>query len=98
MKKIDFANTKPYFDNGKCKWYLETYFNKYIENEQEFNLPALTGLCCFVVKGQDIEDLVLIDDKQKILTSYRYSFNGYDQMKTFINVLKISKHYDENEI
>ena len=97
MNKINFQTAQPDFDNGTCKWYIEPYFNKYIKNQQDFNLPALTGLFCFAVKGQGIEDLVLLNSNQAILASYRYDFNGFDQMIAFINMLKISEYYDENE-
>lgn len=98
FKKIDFAKAEPVSDNGKCKWYLEPFFNDYIRNRQADNLPALTHLACFVAKGKDIEDLVLINNNEKILKTSRYNFEGFDSMQAFINVLKISQHYDENEI
>lgn len=102
MNKINFETEKPVFDNGQTKWYIDSYFKKYIENEQAVNLPKLKGLGCFIVKGIDmngekVEDYVLINHKQETLGAYRYSIEGHDQMTVKINVLKITKHYDDNE-
>ena len=97
MDKIDFEKEKPMFDNGHCKWYVSKKFQKYIKTEQAGNLPKLKGFGCFIVKGKDVEDLVLIDSKQNILGSYPYTFNGYEQMEAKINIIKISKHYDKYE-
>lgn len=97
MNKIDFTKEKPMFDNGHCKWFIHKHFQNYLENEQADNLPKLNGFGCFVVKGTDIEDLVLIDSKQNILGSYPYTFNGYEQMTAKINIIKISKAFDKYE-
>ena len=97
MKRIDFENTKPDFDNGKTKWYLDKYFNKYIKNEQADNLPKLENLLCFVVKGNDVEDYVLIDDNQNVLATYNYTYTGSEQMQSKINIFKITKNYDKYE-
>ena len=102
MKRIDFENTKPDFDNGQTKWYLDKYFNNYIKNVQAENLPSLKNIMCFVVKGESIiaetvEDYVLIDDKQGILASYRYTSEGFQQMESKINIIKITKNYDKHE-
>lgn len=97
LEKIDFEKVKPYFDNGVCKWYVAEYFQNYLNNQQAFNLPPLEGIGCFVVKGVDIEDYVLIDTEQKILGSYRYNHEGFEQMDAKINMLKVSKYYDDEE-
>ena len=96
MKKIDFDKTTPDFINGDFKWYIDKYFTEYIESEQAVNLPKLSGLGCFIVKSNDIEDFVLIDDKQNVIAGYNYGLCGFEQMVAKINILKISKHYDEN--
>ncbi len=97
MVKIDFNKEKCVFDNGTCKWYIDKYFQNYIENEQKINLPKLKGYGCFIVKGKDIEDYVLIDHKQNILASYHYNSEGFGQMEAFINIMKVSKHFDDYE-
>ncbi len=98
MQKIDFKNTKPDFENGDLKWYIDKYFQKYIENEQAENLPKLIGFGCFVVKGgRDVEDYVLIDDKQNVIDGQPYTLNGFEQMEVKINMIKIAKHFDDYE-
>ena len=91
---INFDIDKPYFVDGTTKWFYSINLNDYIQNKQSFNLLGLKKLFCFVVKGEDVNDLVLIDDKQNVLTFYNYSHSGYEQMIAFINMLKISKYYD----
>ncbi|MCK9417137.1 hypothetical protein M0Q97_10825 [Candidatus Dojkabacteria bacterium] len=97
MIKIDFENTTPDFINGEFKWYVDKHFQKYIETEQANNLPKLKGFGCFVVKSKDIEDYVLIDNKQNVIVGYPYNLDGYIQIEAKINIIKISKHYDEYE-
>lgn len=97
MNKIDFGKTKPDFVNGDFKWYIDKHFQNYIENEQADNLPKLKGFGCFVVKSKDVEDYVLIDNKQNVIDGYPYTLKGYGQMVAKINIIKISKHYDEYE-
>jgi hypothetical protein len=95
--KIDFNKTKPDFVNGNFKWYLDKHFKNYIENEQAENLPKLNKIACFVVKGNEVEDYVLIDNKQNILGAYPYTFEGYGQMEAKINIIKIHQHFEEYE-
>lgn len=97
MEKINFAKCKPDFTNGEFKWYFDKHFQRQIENEQADNLPKLKGLGCFVVKNKEIEDYVLIDDKQNVIAAYPYNLEGHDQMTVKINIIKIAKHYDEYE-
>lgn len=97
MNKIDYSKEKIAFNNGTTKWYVHKQYQKYIENEQADNLPKLKGYGCFVVIGNNIEDLVLIDNKQNILGSYNNNAEGQDQMKCKINIIKIAKHYEEYE-
>lgn len=89
--------TKPTFDNGVCKWYLHDYINKYIKEQNAFNLLPIENMACFIVKGYDVDDLVLIDDKQNVVKSYFNTVEGYEQMLAFINMIKISKYYDNCE-
>lgn len=96
MKRIDFDTTKPDFVNGEFKWYIDPHFQKYIESEQADNLPKLKGFGCFVVVGNDIEDYVLIDDKQNVIDAYSY-LDGFEQMEAKINIIKISKAFDDYE-
>jgi hypothetical protein len=98
MKKINFDTEKPIFDNGHCKWYLDKHFQMYLTNQQAENLPRLEDLRCFIVKGPDIEDYVLIDDKQNILASFKYTQEGFGQMEARINIMKISKNYNDHEV
>lgn len=95
MNKIDFEKTKDDFINGDFKWYIDNHFQNYIENEQAVNLPKLKGFGCFVVKSKDVEDYVLIDNKQNVIDACPYTLEGYGQMEAKINIIKISKHYDE---
>jgi hypothetical protein len=97
MIKIDFDKTKPDFVNDNFKWYVDKHFQNYIENEQAENLPKLKGLGCFVVKSSNVEDYVLIDNKQNVIYSYPYTFDGYGQMEVKINIIKIHKHFEEYE-
>lgn len=99
MKILDFDNTKPDFVNGDFKWYIDKYFQKYITTEQAENLPKLENLMCFVVKGPDVQDYVLINSKQEILAGYSYP-HEFEEMEAKINIMKISKHFDnyENDI
>lgn len=97
-KNIDFNTLTPFFVNGEMKWYKNDYFNRYITNEQEFNLPKLENLYCFNVRNdKDIDDLVLIDGNQNIIRGYSNNIGGYDQMKCFINMIKINQHFDKHE-
>jgi len=97
MIKIDFNKETPTFVNDEFKWYLDKHFQKYLEHEQADNLPKLNGLGCFVVKSKDVEDYVLIDNKQNVISAYPYTPEGEDQMTAKINIIKISKHYDDYE-
>lgn len=97
MKKIDFEKNKPDFVNGDFKWFIDKHFQKHIENKQADNLPKLKGFGCFVVKNKDVEDYVLIDNKQNVIVGYPYTLEGYMQMEAKINIIKISKRYDEYE-
>jgi hypothetical protein len=97
MQRIDFEKENPTFDMGEFKWYLDKYLQNYIENKQAENLPKLEALFCFVVKGKDVEDYVLIDNKQNIISAYPYTLDGKGQMEAKINILKIIKNYDDYE-
>lgn len=97
MTKIDFKNIKADFVNEGYKWYIDEYFQNYIENKQANNLPELEGLACFIVKSKDVEDYVLIDNKQNVIDGYPYTLEGYGQMEVKINIIKISKHFKEYE-
>lgn len=97
MLHRDRRYQKPVLDNGHCKWYWSEHFQKYLSLQQADNLPPLKGLGCFEVEGPGINDLTLIDDKQNVLAAYPNNLEGQDQMTCFINILKVSKHYDEHE-
>ncbi len=103
MIKIDFEKTKPDFENGKFKWYIDKHFQNYIETEQANNLPKLKGFGCFVVKEDKehsnacITEYVLIDNKQNVIDAYPYTLQGFEQMVAKINIIKISKHFDDYE-
>lgn len=92
-----FENITPDFDNGTTKWYINKHFQNYLENEQADNLPKLKGFGCFNVIAEEVNDLVLIDHKQNILGAYSNTLEGEDQMTAKINIIKISKHYDDCE-
>jgi hypothetical protein len=98
MDKIVFNKDIPYFTNNEnFRWYVCKELQRYIETKQTENLPKLIGFGCFIVKGKDIEDYVLIDNKQNIIGSYPYTLEGFGQMEAKINIIKISKHYDDYE-
>ena len=95
--KVDLTKEKVFFDNGTTKWYKEPHFNKYLQREQSDNLPKLENLHCFVVIGDRIEDLVLVDEQQNIIACYDYNLKGFEEMEVKINILKIAKHFENNE-
>ena len=97
MKRIDFETEKVYHDNGITKWYIDKHFNEYLLSQQADNLPIIKGFGCFIVKGDDIEDYVLVDANQNVLASFEYTLEGYGQMEARINIMKIDKHYDSYE-
>ena len=97
MNKIDFEKDNPYYVNGDFKWYVDKYFQDYIENKQAENLPRLKGFGCFVVKNNDTEDYVLIDNKQNIIDACKYNYEGFEHMQAKINIIKISQHFEEYE-
>lgn len=102
MTTIDFDNTAPNFTFGALKWYLCKELQSYLQREQEFNLPSLNNMAVFIViganeKGDNIRDLVLINDKQDIISSYPYTSAGWEQMEFKIKVLKIAKYYEQHE-
>ena len=49
-----------------------------------------------MVVGNDIQDYVLIDNKQNVIDAYNYS-DGFEQMEAKINIIKISKAFDDYE-
>ena len=62
------------------------------------NFTGLNNYGCFIVKNKDIEDYVLIDNKQNVIAGYPYTLGGSEQLLAKINIIKISKHYEENNI
>ena len=97
MKRINFDTIKPDFTNVQFKWYKDNHFNTYLTNKQARNLPRLKGLGVFIVKSDDIEDYVLINNKQEVISYYPYTFEGYGQMEAKINIIKVAKHFDDYE-
>lgn len=96
--KINFDVDKPYFQDGNTKWYLSKYLNDYLTEKQASNLEPLKNLYCFIVKGDDdVEDLVLVDNQQNVINYTSYNLSGYEQMIAHINILKISKHFEKND-
>ena len=89
----------PYWINGDFKWYVDKKYQNYLTTEQAENLPKLTNLGVFRVvnEKENIDDYVLIDNKQNPIKSYKYSSQGAEQLEAFINILKVSKHYDDHE-
>jgi len=89
----------PYWINGDFKWYIDKKHQDYITKEQADNLPKLTNLGIFRVvnEKENIDDYVLIDDKQQPIKSYTYNSEGAEQLKAFINILKVSEHFEQNE-
>lgn len=97
MEKIDFENETPYFVNGNSKWYMLPKLNKYITTEQADNLPKLDNLYVFVVKNDEVNDIVLIDGNQNILRYKDNNLQGYHEMEVYINMLKIKQHFNLKE-
>lgn len=99
MYKPDFKTLKPNFQSEDFKWYLDVELQKKIETNEADNLPSLKDLYCFIVinETKNISDYVLIDNNQNVISSYDYSFNGYEQMIAKINIIKITQHFDEHE-
>ena len=89
----------PYWINGDFKWFIDERHQNYLRREQADNLPSITDLGVFrVVNEKDnIDDYVLINDKQEAIKSYKYSDEGAEQLEAFINILKISKHFDDDD-
>lgn len=96
MEEIDEKEV-PYYDSGTCKWYVAKKLQNYIDEKQSSSLVQLINIGCFIVIGKNIKDLVLIDEKQNILDSYPYNINGCQQIIAKINILKVSKNYEEHE-
>lgn len=88
---------KPFWVNGDFKWFLDEKNQLFLTSQNDFNLPPLKNLqCCIVVnKKEDINDFVLIDNKQNVICSYKS--NQQHEYETKIKMLKIIKYYDESE-
>lgn len=101
FQRIDFDKTEPFFVNDEgSRWYFDTYLQKYIRIENDYNLPALDGVHAVVVinaEGDSCE-YVLLDNQQNVLKNYPYCFEGYGQMIAFINFMKLDKYFDNNGI
>lgn len=89
----------PYWINGDFKWYIDKKYQDYLTTQQAENLPKLINLGIFRVinEKENIDDYVLIDNKQQPLKSCTYSSQGTEQLEAFINILKVSKHFELNE-
>lgn len=87
---------KPYFVNGKFKWYIEKDFQELIENQQKHNLPILKGIGAFRVNDGIKDEYVLIDNEQNVLAVFNYNSEGKGQMEARINIMKIAEHYECN--
>lgn len=95
MRTIDLTKEVEIFDNGTCKWYVHKHFQDYIESKQASNLPLLKGFACFIAKNSEIEDIVLVDHNQNVIDARPNSNEGWEQIEAKINILKISKHFDD---
>ena len=89
-------NSEPTFVNGNFKWYFQKEINKYISTKQAANLPILENLACFIVinESENINDYVLINEKQQVVKNYNNSLEGHGQLMAYINMLKISMSYE----
>lgn len=101
-KERDVASTitnpdQPVFLNNGYSWYIDRYFQNYLENEQAENLPRLNGYGCFKVTSKEGSEYVLINHKQQVLAVFNYNAEGKDQMQARINIMKVSKHFDDYE-
>lgn len=77
----------PYWINGDFKWYIDEKYQRYLTTEQAESLPKLTNLGVFRVvnKKENIDDYVLIDNKQNLIKSYKYSSQGAEQLGNIKN-------------
>lgn len=101
-KERDVASTlinsdQPVFLNNGYSWYIDRYFQNYLENEQAENLPSLKGYGCFKVVSKESDEYVLINNKQQVLAVFNYNAEGMDRMQARINMIKVSKHFDNYE-
>jgi hypothetical protein len=95
FNRIDFTTEKPFWVNGDFSWYFDEYLQKYIRSQQE-NLPPLKNLnaCICHNAKTEVKDYLLVDNQQKIMGNYRYTSEGFEQMIAKINILKVSKQFD----
>ena len=100
MKLIDFEKEEPFFVNGAIRWYLDKYFQQYINNQQAENLPKLEDIAVFVVCAnngiEQIRDYVIVDNNQNIVATYNYP-HDFEQVEAKLNMLKLLKHFDNGE-
>lgn len=89
--------TKPFWINGDFNWYFDEKNQTFLTSKNDFNLPPLNNLqCCIVInKKKNINDFVLIDNKQNIILSYTKDKQHEYEVK--IKMLKIKKYYHECE-
>lgn len=98
MRNDNLQTRMPSFEYKEFRWFVETDLQKYIKTQQSSNKPALDNIACFIVTSDGEPVYVLIDDKQNVLAEYNYTLEGYGQMEAMINVIKISKHFDDDDI
>lgn len=94
MLNFDFKKNKPKFINGEFEWYLFEDIQKKIDSEQANNLPKLDNVFCFIVKSKTICDIVLIDNKQNVIDSKPYNYQGIEEIEVKISMMKIYKHFN----
>ncbi len=100
-EKIDTETKSPYFIDGNFKWYVESRLQTYITNKQADNLPSLDNMYAFVVinekEGEEVSNYVIIDGYQNILHEHNYNKEGFDNTLAWINIIKITKHFEDGE-
>lgn len=99
FNKINITKDKPFFTDGNSNWYFDKYLQDYIRSKQAENLPKLNNVnaCIAINTDRNMQDYVLMDNNQDVLGVYPYTFEGFDQMIAKINIIKISKHFDDDE-
>jgi hypothetical protein len=75
------------------RWSLNEEIQKYINNEQNENLPCLENIVCANVKGQNINLIVLIDNEKRIIDIQQNNFLGKNLMYYKIDLLKLQLHF-----
>lgn len=95
---IDLTKEKPFHINGNVHWYRDHVTQDFVTTKNDFNLPALKGLHCFVVinEKENISDYVMVNDNREIICAYKFP-NEQHEYETKIKMFKIVEYYNQHE-